>query len=87
MKASDTFPLKIDVPMKTWKATSLGMEAAATEIATTKLPSIPMFCRVLNNPEILPNEPVLALAMTALLLAGKNMEVPKPEMAEPINTM
>ena len=82
-----TPPLSWFVPMNTWKATSLGTEADATEIASTKLPNMPMFCTVLRTPEMLPNEPVRALAITALLLAGKNMDVPKPEMAEAMRTM
>jgi hypothetical protein len=87
MNALLTPPVRFVVPKNTSNAPFLGMGTVATEIAGTKLPSIPRFCRVLSNPEMLPNEPALALAMMALLLAGKNMEVPKSEMAKPISTM
>ena len=82
-----TPPLSWFVQMNTWNATCLGTDAAATEIAKTKLPKMPMFCTVLKTPEMLPYEPDLAFAITALLLAGKNMEVHRPVMAEATSTM
>ena len=39
----DTPPDKFVVPMKTWKATRLGIVADATDMASTKLPRSPTF--------------------------------------------
>ena len=39
----DTPPAKLVVPMKTWKATPLGIVAEATDMARTKLPRSPTF--------------------------------------------
>lgn len=42
------------VPMKTSKATDLGTDTEATEIATIKLPRMPISPKVLRRPEMLP---------------------------------
>ena len=54
MNASETPPTRLVVPMKTSNATSLGIEAAETVMAITKLPRIPIFCIVRRIPDIPP---------------------------------
>ena len=51
MKASETPPTRLVVPIKTWKATSLGIEAAETVMAITKTSQYP---DILHGPERYP---------------------------------
>ena len=48
--ASETPPTRLVVPIKTWNATSRGIEAAETVMAITKLPKTPIFCTVRRMP-------------------------------------
>jgi hypothetical protein len=70
MNSFESPPERLVVPMKISKASDLGIDAEATEMAITKLPKMPMFWRVRRRPDMLPYDPVRALAITALLLAG-----------------
>ncbi|MEN6517807.1 MAG: hypothetical protein ABFC38_06395 [Methanospirillum sp.] len=79
MNPSLTPPTRFVVPIKTWNATSRGMDAAATDMATTKFIRIPTFCTVRSTPETLPYDPGLAFAITALLFDGKNIAGPNPD--------
>ena len=47
-------PVMFVVPINISKATDLGTEAEATDIAMTKLPRTPIFCNVLSRPDRLP---------------------------------
>ena len=78
-KALDTPQTRLFVPINTSKATSRGIEADATVIERTKLPRMLIFCIVRIIPDIAPNEPAGAFAITALLLEGKNIAEPIPE--------
>ena len=86
INAADTPPTRFVVPIKISKAISRGIDADATVIAIMKLPSIPIFCTVLSIPDMPPNEPDGAFAITALLFAGKNMALPIPEMPDARST-
>ena len=43
-------PESLTVLMNTWKADCRGIDAEATDIATTKLPRMPTFCSVRQQP-------------------------------------
>ena len=52
--AFDIPPDRFVVPMNISKASALGIEAEATDMAMTKLPRTPIFCKVLRRPDRLP---------------------------------
>ena len=73
-------------PRNIWKAISRGMDIDAKKRATAKLQTIPMFDIVRNSPELMPYAPGGALAITALVLAGKNILLPAPLRMDPKTT-
>ncbi len=77
-------PLRLLTPAKTSNATYRETLMLAMEIEIMKLPSIPMFDIVLRNPEESPYNSLGELPITALLFAGKNIEVPIPVKNDPI---
>jgi len=78
MNPSLTPPTRFVVPIKTWNATSRGMDSAATDTATTKLVRIPTLYTVRCTSKTLPYDPGRSFAITALLFDGKNIAVPNP---------
>ena len=54
INAFDIPPDRFVVPMNISKASALGIDAEATDMAMTKLPRTPIFCRVLRRPDRLP---------------------------------
>ncbi len=85
-KAAESVPDILPTPRKIENAIWREMDREAIRSAIAKLLTIPMLENVRSNPEATPYALRGALAMTALLLAGKKELEPAPVTIEPRTT-
>lgn len=68
---------RLMVPMKTPKATDLGTDTEATEIATIKLPRMPISPKVLRRPEMPAVGPLMGASHHSAVVGREEHEGPK----------